>query len=245
MKRNLKPEMDADVMSFRPPFADDPPKKPRSKGATVAKPVAKKPAQAKPVPKKPAPAPKPAPKPPTKPSPKPVPKPAKPKFGDLTPNALVSIQFWMKRGWKDYHAVAVTAHAQVESYPDLQTSIVGDKHIAAQDGLPAGSIGIYQWNSVRKKALYAFAAKQGKSAEDLLVQLEFAAYEINTTEKYAGDKLASAVNLWEATVAWMHYERPFGWSRAHPTNGSHWDKRLTTAQLLYKNYKAFVAEGTA
>lgn len=179
-------------------------------------------------------------------TPKPVAKPVSPvkttgaTFGDLTPEALESIEFWIGRGWADFKAVAVTAHGQVESYWDLRTEVVGDKHIEAKDGIPAGSVGIYQWNSVRKKGLFDYGKRTGQDPYSRHCQMEYAAYELNTTEKFAGDELAKATTLWEAVRAWMHYERPKGWSKTNPTNGSHWGKRLDTAVKLRDNYRKYV-----
>lgn len=164
---------------------------------------------------------------------------AKYQFGDLTPNSLIAIEFWMKRGWPDYKAVAITAHNQVECYPALDTTVVGDKHIEARDGLPAGSVGLCQWNGVRKKGLYDYAKRTGQDWTSLICQLEYIAYEFNTTEKYAGDQMALATGLWEATAAFMHLERPKGYTRKTPTTGSHWAKRLDTAVKLRDNYNKY------
>lgn len=236
------------------------PKKPKKKAAPK-KPAPKPVTKPKPpvVPPKPAPVPKPvskpapAPVPPSKPTPPAVPPPSKPPvpvpppitrkgatFGDLTPEALASIEFWIGRGWAPFKAIAVTAHAQVESYWDLRTEVVGDKHIPAEDGIPAGSIGIFQWNKDRKKGLFHYAKRTGQNPLSRVCQMEFAAYELNTSEKFAGNELAKAATLWEAVCAWMHYERPAGWSKTNPTNGSHWHKRLDTAIKLRDNYRKYV-----
>lgn len=163
-------------------------------------------------------------------------------FGDLTPNALRSIDFWIKRGWPDFVAFAITGHLQIESYPDLRTQVVGDKHILTKDGVPGGSVGICQWNGVRKQGLFTFAKRYRQDPYDLITQLEYVAYELNTTEKFAGNELAKATTLWGASRAFMHFERPKGYARFWPTLGSHWDRRLAAGVALRENYKKFHAE---
>lgn len=158
----------------------------------------------------------------------------------LTPEAVESIKFWLHRGWRLHIACAITAHFQIESYPDLRTEVIGDKHIKAKDGIPAGSYGIGQWNGSRKRALFSYAARKAMKPSDRQLQLEFAAYELNTTEKFAGDELAKSTTIYGATRAFMHFERPAGYSKFWPTLGSHWDKRLAAAIQLEKEWKASV-----
>lgn len=160
-----------------------------------------------------------------------------PKFGELTKNAELCIRFWLDRGWRLEKACAITGHLQVESYPDLKTHAAGDKHIKIKDGVPGGSFGLPQWNGIRKKGYFAYADKQKEPYEDFWTQLEYIAYELNTTEKFAGDELARATTVWGATRAFMHYERPAGYSKFWPTLGSHWDLRLSSAIALYEAYQ--------
>jgi hypothetical protein len=162
-------------------------------------------------------------------------------MAQLTPNAKSSIEFWIKRGWRPHIAYAITGHMQVESYKDLRTEVVGDKHIKAKDGLPAGSYGICQWNGVRKKALFLYAKNKKMDPSSLACQLEFCAYELNTTEKFAGNELAKSTTVWGATRAFMHFERPNGYSRFFPTLGSHFDRRVAAAVALEKEHKAWLS----
>lgn len=157
----------------------------------------------------------------------------------MTFNARTAIQFWLDTKRPLFKACAIVGHAQVESYKELRTEVVGDKHIKAKDGLPAGSYGIHQWNGVRKKGLFDFARKHAlKPASSLLCQLEYAQYEMNTTEKFAGDELAKAWTLYGSVRAFMHFERPAGYSRTFPTLGSHFDRRLAAAIALQDEWLA-------
>jgi hypothetical protein len=159
------------------------------------------------------------------------------KKAQLTPNAKVAIEFWLHRGWAIEKACGIVGHMQVESYPDLRTEVVGDKHIKAHNGIPEGSYGICQWNGPRKMWLFSYAAKQNMKPSDLLLQLEFCAYELNTTEKFAGEQLTKAWTVYGATRAFMHFERPRGYSVFWPTLGSHFDRRLDAATKLFNEWK--------
>jgi hypothetical protein len=158
----------------------------------------------------------------------------------LTPNAKYAIEFWLKRGWKLETACGIVGHMQVESYPELRTEVVGDKHIKAHNGIPEGSYGICQWNSGRKMGLFSYAARQVMIPSDLELQLEYCAYELNTTEKFAGDELAKSWTVYGAVRAFMHYERPRGYARWFPTLGSHFDRRLDAAVKLFNEYNVYL-----
>jgi len=158
----------------------------------------------------------------------------------MTPNARIAIQFWLDTKRPLFKACAIVGHAQVEAYKELRTEVVGDKHIKATGGIPAGSYGIHQWNGIRKKGLFDFAKKHAsiKDPANLKTQLEFANYEMNTTEKFAGDELAKAWTLYGSVRAFMHFERPAGYSRTFPTLGSHFDRRLAAAIALQDEWLA-------
>jgi hypothetical protein len=89
--------------------------------------------------------------------------------------------------------------------------------------------------------LFSYAKKTGMKPSDLMLQLEYTAYELNTTERFAGDELAKSWTVYGATRAFMHYERPKGYTRWFPTLGSHFDRRLQAAVALDKEYRLWRA----
>jgi hypothetical protein len=106
--------------------------------------------------------------------------------------------------------------------------------VNAGDGTDGSdSIGMGQWNGKRARALRAFAANQGKPADDFETQLDFVVHELGTTEKGAGNRLKAARTVEEATAAAIGYERPKGWTPDNPQGGHGWANRLAAARSVY------------
>lgn len=126
-----------------------------------------------------------------------------------------------KHGLAAHHAAAIAGHGMQESNFNLKA--VGDNGTA---------FGAFQWRGDRLTNLKRFAARSGRNWQTLDVQLDFAVHELNTSESYAGNALRKATNLQEAVAAFMHFERPAGYSRANPTAGHGFANRLAFAQGL-------------
>ncbi len=90
-------------------------------------------------------------------------------------------------------------------------------------------VGIAGWNGDRRAALEKFAAAQGKPANDFDTQVDFAIHELDTTENAAGAALKKAGNVEDATTAFMHYERPRGYTPSNPEQGDSYGARLGNA----------------
>lgn len=72
-----------------------------------------------------------------------------------------------------------------------------------------GGYGLNQWTGPRRKQFEAFAAAQGKPVDDLDTQLDFTVWELQNTEKAAGDAVLAAQSPEEAARLYMEkYLRP-------------------------------------
>ncbi len=116
------------------------------------------------------------------------------------------------------------------------------------------AIGIAQWND-RAPTLRAYAAKYGKPPTDPEVQKRFPLVEMGLagdqsdpgfgTEAAAGQALRAAKTPQEATAAALMYERPQGYSAAHPQTSNAYGKRLAMATALMGSQGASGAAPTA
>lgn len=66
-----------------------------------------------------------------------------------------------------------------------------------------GGFGLNQWTGPRRVQLEKFAAQRGVPASDLNAQLDFTVWELQNTEKSAGDALMSAQTPDEAARIYM------------------------------------------
>lgn len=114
----------------------------------------------------------------------------------------------------------------------VQESGVRSDGPAGDTEIPGGSQGIGQWNRERLAALQAFAAKKNLPWRDFDAQVDFAAHELNTTEKKYGDRLRASTTVEDATAAAMGFERPRGWTDANPKGGHGWSNSLAAAQRI-------------
>jgi len=126
-----------------------------------------------------------------------------------------------KHGLAPHHAAAIAGHGMQESNFNLKA--VGDNGTAH---------GAFQWRGDRLANLKRFAARSGRSWQQLDAQLDFVVHELGTTESYAGKALRNSGNLQDAVAAFMHFERPAGYSRANPAGGHGFKNRLAFAQGL-------------
>lgn len=103
------------------------------------------------------------------------------------------------------------------------------------EGDRGSSFGIAQWRGVRFHALKHFAAKRAQDWRNFYTQLDFIAHELETTERRSGRALRASKTLVSATVAFMRFERPSGYSHRRPRNGHAWRKRLSNAAVIAFN----------
>jgi hypothetical protein len=111
-------------------------------------------------------------------------------------------QFWEAKGYSPEAASVMAGHEEAESG-------FNPKAINPKDGRDGSdSIGIFQWNGARSKALLQFAKENNLDPYERKTQREFAARELETTEAASGAKLKSAKTLEEANSAAFGYLRP-------------------------------------
>jgi hypothetical protein len=115
-----------------------------------------------------------------------------------------------------------------EDFPDLRVAAIGDKSLGDEHE----AHGIGQWRDGRWLSLQAYAKARKDDPNDLFVQLDFALYEMTTTERTAGAKMAVAKTVEDAVEAMLFYERPAGFSRFSPRTCSAFNKRLAFAKSL-------------
>lgn len=115
-----------------------------------------------------------------------------------TPMAQV-VNYFISQGWKDFQAAAIVGNLMQES--NLKPTAVNPS---------SGATGIAQWLGDRLSSLKSYAVNhtQAMAWSDLQVQLDFVQWELNNSEKVAGDALRATTNLADATtVVRTKYER--------------------------------------
>lgn len=128
-----------------------------------------------------------------------------------------------KHGMSPIAAAAIAGHGMQESGFNLDA--VGDS---------GSAFGALQWRGDRLANLRNFARSRGADWRNLDTQLDFAVHELGTSETTAGNALASATTLDEAVAAFMHFERPQGYTADNPRGGHAFANRLAFAQGLAK-----------
>lgn len=104
------------------------------------------------------------------------------------------------------------------------------------------SRGLGQWNGQRAQNLNAYAAKYGLNPSDPKTQADFSLNELGVkgnkgdpgygSQASSGRALMAAQTPQDAATAALGYERPQGYSAAHPENSLGYAKRITMAQAL-------------
>lgn len=91
------------------------------------------------------------------------------------------------------------------------------------------SNGYFQWDPARFGNLKAFAQQNGKDWRDRTTQLDFALTEAKADPRVWG-ALSKAQTVEDATNAWMHFERPQGYTPDNPQGGHNYAGRLAAAR---------------
>lgn len=141
--------------------------------------------------------------------------------GDLSTAAGMKNYLMQAHGMSAVAASAVVGHLIQES--GLRPGAVGDGGAA---------YGLAQWHRDRLAGLRSFAAARGGDAGSARTQLDYIAHELATSERRAGAALTEARTLEEATAAFMHFERPAGYSPGRPEGGHAYAARLANARRV-------------
>jgi hypothetical protein len=152
-------------------------------------------------------------------------------MADVTPFMQRAYDYFTQQGWSPQAAAALAGNGQWESS--------GSSTI--EDPRGEGSIGLYQWRQDRRDGLNNFAKARGLDPRSEDTQLAFANWELNNTEKSAGDQLRSAQSVDDASAAMMNYLRPAGWTSKNPQGGHAWANRLALSQAVLGNGGSAVA----
>lgn len=129
-------------------------------------------------------------------------------------NAEKALEFFKSKGWMPQQAAGIVGNLQAESSQELNPSSVGDGGKA---------YGIAQWHPDRQAN---FEAQFGKSIKQSTFQeqLEFIQWELENTERKAGELLKGAITASEAAaIIDQHYER---------SSGEHRGRRIANANRL-------------
>lgn len=134
-----------------------------------------------------------------------------------------AFQFFVSRGYSPAQAAALAGNAMVES--GGRTTAVGDQGRAR---------GVFQWHPDRQANLRSFASRLGQDPSAELTQLQFKDWELQNTERTAGERLRAAQTPAEANDAVLASLRPAGFKRNDPTGSMHYDRRLSNTLALAK-----------
>lgn len=131
-----------------------------------------------------------------------------------TGSAREAIDFFISKGWTKEQAIGIAANIEVES--KFKTNALGDGGKA---------YGIAQWHPDRQakfQQVYGKAIRESNFQE----QLEFVNWELNNTEKKAGNIIRTATSAAQAAaLVDQHYER---------SSGAHRQIRVNIAQKYEK-----------
>ena len=129
-------------------------------------------------------------------------------------SASEALEFFQSKGYSKEQAAGIVGNLQAESGKNLRTDSVGDGGKA---------YGIAQWHPDRQakfKEVYGKDIRQAGFRE----QLEFVDWELNNTEKRAGDSIRKASTASEAAhIVDAQYER---------SSGEHRQQRMNNAEAL-------------
>jgi hypothetical protein len=130
-----------------------------------------------------------------------------------------ALRFFLDSGYAAHTACGIVGNLVAES--EMSPTLLDDG---------GTSYGLAQWHLERWDALKAFAKKAGKESSDFRLQLEFIQYELQTEETLAREALKSAKNIREATLAFLHFERPRNYSETNPERSLHFSERFFHAR---------------
>lgn len=149
---------------------------------------------------------------------------------DLPSRANEAMEFLQGKGWSRQAASGIVGNLIQES-----ASLNPEQ---SHDG--GTGIGIAGWRLGRRAALERFAAARGQFATDFRTQLEFLDSELRGEQgdagaAKAGQLLQGAQTPEEAAAAFMHFERPAGYTEANPRSGHGWENRRRNAETVFAN----------
>lgn len=149
-----------------------------------------------------------------------------------TENAQIAMNFFMSPeggGWSREQAAGIVGNLQGESTPNLNPNAVGDS---------GNAYGIAQWNQEKspdRVANFKNVIGTDLRSSNFQQQLQFVAWELQNTEKAAGNKLRSAKDVQSATIAMSYYERYKG--HKEELGSAETRTRIGNAQTIFEASK--------
>lgn len=149
-----------------------------------------------------------------------------------TENAQIAMDFFMSPeggSWTREQAAGIVGNLQGESSPNLNPNAVGDS---------GNAYGIAQWNQEKspdRVANFKNVIGTDLRSSNLQQQLKFVNWELQNTEKAAGNKLRSAKDIQSATIAMSYYERYRGYKEE--LGSAETRSRIGNAQAIYEASK--------
>lgn len=141
--------------------------------------------------------------------------------------AKSAYQFFTGKGYTPEQASGIVGNLIHES--GMNPTAMGD---AGTSG------GLAQFHNERLTNLKAYAASQGKPASDFQTQLEFIDKELHGSESGTLARLQGARTPEDAAAAFIHYERPQGYTPATPEAGLGFKNRQSLARSVFQGSAA-------
>lgn len=136
--------------------------------------------------------------------------------------------FFAGKGLQAHQIAAIMGNISAES---------GFNPLAVGDG--GTSFGLFQHHAGRGQGLLnAVGGMSGLG--NVQAQLEYMWQEMLTGENGVLKRLMASTNVYDATKAFVGFERPSGWTAANPQGAMHWDKRLGSAEAAMRQFEAQV-----
>lgn len=127
-------------------------------------------------------------------------------------------------GYSPAQAAGILGNLKTES--GLNPSAVGDG---------GTSYGLAQWHNDRWAGLKNYAASHGMSQADPVAQINYLDWELKNKEPRAYKALQSAGTPQDAAAAFLHFERPQGYTADNPLASMGAQKRVQAAVGLYNS----------
>ena len=140
------------------------------------------------------------------------------------------------QGWEFFAAKGLRPH-QIAAIMGKISAESGFDPLAVGDG--GTSFGLFQHHAGRGKGLLNYVGGQ-QNLGNVQGQLEFMWRELMTSESGPYRRLLAADNLYDATHAFVGFERPQGYSSSNASSAHGWDRRLAAAEAAMAKFEGQV-----
>lgn len=145
----------------------------------------------------------------------------------LNKHQKMAMEYFIGKGIPITHSAAIVGNMMQESGRGIDPTITNS----------IGAFGSMQWMPTRKKALDAFAKKNGRDVKDFQTQLDFAYHEFQTTEKDNFQKFLKATDVGTAAKYFERYvERAGEYGSDSNIDKKALNNRVKYATEVFQNY---------